>query len=118
MTEKMEAFAELMRSAEAAASSFDGSKLSRASEELGQYVELLLQQPLAKQEFEQIRDQLAAWRDLCAFLQDTLHGALFRAAGGSSAQAYGPQTKVAGPNGLCPEMVVSTHLQPLLRRYA
>lgn len=116
MTERLEAFAELCRSAEAAASCFDGSKLSRASNELSSYVEWLLQEDLTPEEFEQVRDRLVAYRDLCAFLQGSLHGALLRAAGAETPQpGYGAAVRGAGA---ATDLGSKQPLQPLLRRYA
>lgn len=118
MTEKLEAFAELVRSAEAAASRFDGNTLSRKSEELGRHVEWLLQQTLTPQEFEHVHRRLADYRDLCAFLQSTLHGALMRAAGDESCAVYGAALRSGNPSDKGIDAKTLQPLQPLLRRYA
>lgn len=118
----MEAFAELVRSAEAAASCFDGNALSRKSDELGRYVEWLLKQPLTPEEFTQVHTRLLQYRDLCAFLQSTLHGALLRAAGDGSPCVYNAASQAAKePRSDAPQVRATKNLQPLqplLRRYA
>ena len=118
MTAGLARFTQLLQEAESAASSFDGRRLSAASAALTECVEALLQEPLDKAQADALHAALCGYRDLCAFLQDTLHGALLRAASGGQGASYAASLAAQGASGWCPPKVGPTHVQPLLRRYA
>lgn len=103
-------FERLVRHAEDKAASFDPQGLSAAVEQLGTCLTAQMgSAQLGRADIATMHARLISFQALCGFLQDALQDVLMQAAQTHAAPVpYGAQSR----------NTPSSHVQPLLRRYA